>query len=232
MLYNDLVCLDVNSIFDEAEFKKFLLSWTLFYNGGLTQKNYIDSLRKVGNIKTDNFLKLEKNLKLKFPDWIGIGNLNEEKNNIIKIYLSVDNNDLHRFANLFIYECLEKGFIDYDFKLNNNDKINRRDNVVIYCNAENFSNYVELVRSIIEMNPNLKFNLSHLLGISYTDKISVGIDFENGNKSWTDKICETIFNMRKNGKTNEEIIGLIEYIKFKSSCSINAIIDDDSKSKK
>ena len=61
MLYNDLVCLDVNSIFDEAEFKKFLLGWTLFYNGGLTQKKYIDSLRKVGNIKTDNFLKLEKN---------------------------------------------------------------------------------------------------------------------------------------------------------------------------
>lgn len=51
---------------------------------------------------------------------------------------------------------------DYDFKINNRSNINRRDNVVIYCNDSNVSRYFDIINKVIQNNPSIKFNSSHL----------------------------------------------------------------------
>lgn len=50
---------------------------------------------------------------------------------------------------------------DYDFKINNRSNINRRDNVVIYCNDSNVSRYFDIINKVIQNNPSIKFNSTH-----------------------------------------------------------------------
>ncbi len=50
---------------------------------------------------------------------------------------------------------------DYDFKINNRSNINRRDNVVIYCNDSNVSRYFDIINKVIQNNPSIKFNSPH-----------------------------------------------------------------------
>lgn len=233
MLYNDLIIIDKdNSDFTESEFNKFIIGWTLLHNGGLSYSTYVKSLNKISNVDLNNFMKLRNGLRQQFPDWIGIESPETKNdNNVLKIYLSVDNKDLHLFANQFMLCCLENGYNDYDFKINNNQRVNRRDNVVIYCNENNFGSYVSLVQSIIMDNPNIEFNSPHLLGIPFDDKIYCGIDFDDGKTSYTDRVCESIFKSLKNGKMLEEIVEEIKFMKTKYAVTINSLVEHTKKNR-
>ena len=99
----------------------------------------------------------------KIPDWVGISSINKNtsKKNL-NFYLSVDNFSLHTFSVAFLQECLDSDMDDYDFKINNRSNINRRDNVVIYCNDSNVSRYFDIINKVIQNNPSIKFNSPYL----------------------------------------------------------------------
>ena len=125
MLYDDLIVLDIKSSFDNGEFNKFLVGFLLYHNGSLSRDTYMRTIAKVANSNSSSFSKLGDSLKNKFPDWVGIGPFTgENSNKFLKIYLSIDNKDLHKFANIFLSLSLEKGYNDYDFKINNNESVN------------------------------------------------------------------------------------------------------------
>ena len=221
MLYDDLVILQDTTNFNELELTKFLVAYSLLTKKVLSSAQIIEYWSKLNRVDSDKITKFNNSLDSINPDWIGvtIPNSNSEnetsnnENKFIKIYLSIDNSTLHLFANQFLLCCLDRGYNDFDFKINKNPNVNRRDNVVIYCNEENFGKYLSLIQEVIQNNLKIKFNNPHLLGIPYDEYIRCGIDFGNGKTSYTDKICENMFKGLKNGKTPEELTRLIENFK-------------------
>lgn len=192
-------------------------------------KNYtlkIDSLPGIKNY-FDNILRLSASKLLDMGDWewtrIFSSKITRKNVEIIgKIYISIDNKDLYRFANLLFTKCLENGLVDYEFKVNNNDSKTRRDNVVIFFTSKNFEQYVSLINQIITENPDITINSPHLFGYAINDNIVVGKDYENGTQSFTKQICYAISELKKEGMRTEKII---EYINSLLQESIADIIN-------
>jgi len=230
LLYDDLILLEKESNFDEIEFNKFLIAYSLIGNRIASTQQITEYWRKLDRIDSSKINRLSNSLDSINPDWIGISlpknNLNtqssDEQSKYIKIYLSVDNNSLHQFANQFLLSCLEYGYSDFDFKINKKANVNRRDNVVIYCTDKNFRQYIDLVQEVIKNNPRIAFNQPHLLGIPYDEHVYYGIDFDDGKTSYTDKLCKIIFNALQSGNTPDEIVTYIDAFKLKLSSSICA----------
>ena len=230
MLYDDLIIIhNKNSSFNEEELKKFIISFSILN----TNKNDINPLEletyweKLSKINPDKFKQMKADLEKYFKHWIQIEpqtSKNEEKN--IKLYLSVDNSCLHLFANKLLLAFLRQDLKDFSFKINNDQSINRRDNVVVYCNEENIGVYIKIIQEIIKENPNLIFNSPHLLGIPYDNNIYCGFDYENGKVSYTDKLCQNVFEALKEGFSTENIASLINYKKEKLAPSIYALVDN------
>lgn len=233
LLYDDLILLEKTSNFNEVEFNKFLIAYSLIGNKIVSPQQITEYWSKLNKVDPSKINRLNNSLNDISPDWIGMSlpkeNLDiqnpNEQTEYIKIYLSVDNNSLHQFANQFLLSCLEYGYSDFDFKINKNVNINRRDNVVVYCTDKNFGQYVNLIQEVIKNNPKIAFNQPHLLGIPYDEHIYCGIDFDNGKTSYTDKLCEGMFKALQNGKTPEEIVDSIDTFKMKHYPSIYAMAD-------
>lgn len=233
MLYGEIIVLKKKSNFNDKEFVKFLIAYILIMGNNITNPQYIrDYWKKSEKMERSKVEKLNNSLNDISPYWIGMNfphssddNKSDEQVDNIKIYLSVDNNSLHYFANLFLISCLEYGYTDFDFKINKDESLNRRDNVVIYCNAKNFGQYIKLIQEIVQNNPDIVFNKSHLLGIPYDENIYCGIDFDNGNVSYTVRMCNSIFDALNKGKKPEEIIRIIENFKEKHHLSLMTLTD-------
>lgn len=231
MLYNKMIVLKNESNFNEKELKKFLITYCLIFGENdinPQQIRYYCNLAE--KLELSQVKKLNNSLDLISKGWIQImlPQNNDNKNNgdqgeNIKIYLSIDNNSLHCFANLFLILCLEYGYTDLKFKINKDESLNRRDNVVVYCNEKNFSQYVKLIQDIILNNPEIKFNSPHLLGIPYDKYIYCGIDSDDGKTSYTEEICNAIYNGLINRKKTEEIVRFIESFKEKQKRTLIAI---------
>lgn len=236
LLYDDLIILEKKSNFDEVELKKFLIAYSSIANKIISKQQIMEYWKKVDQIHHDKTIKLYNSLNKINSYWIGVSlpktNVNiqnqDETPDYIKIYLSIDNGSLHLFANQFLLSCLEYQYNDLDFKINKDENINRRDNVVIYCTDKNFGQYVKLVQEVIQNNPKISFNQPHLLGIPYDEHIYCGIDFHNDKTSYTGKLCKGIFEALQKGKSPEEIADSIDTFKFKNSSSIDAMINMDS----
>ena len=233
MLYNDLIIIpDKNSNFDKEEFNKFIISFSLLNTEkeNLTDYKLKEFWEKMGRVNPEKFCKMQHTLQDKFTDWIQISSdtINPSDNQI-KLYLSVDNSSLHLFTNKFLLACLENGFQDYDFKINSNPSINRRDNVVIYCNTKNLGKYISILDNIISFNQDIVFNSPHLLGIPYNDKIYVGVDFENGKVSYTDKMCSNIFEALEKGYKPDRVAQVISTKKEKLVPTIYNLIEESNK---
>lgn len=230
MLYDEIINLNKTSNFDKNEFNKFFVLYTLIVGNKLTDLEQLNNfLGKMGAIKDETVENINNDLDKVNKSWIGISHPKKEEieteQDEIKIYLSVDNNSLHLFANNFLLTCLEHGCSDFDFKINKDESINRRDNVVIYCNGKNFGQYVKIVQEVIAKNNQIEFNNPHLLGIPCDEHIYCGIDFDDGKRSYTDEWCRTILEALNKGKTAEEIVSIIEYVKEQKRPSINNLIN-------
>jgi len=233
MLYDEIITLNKPRNFNDKEFVKFLVTYTLIMGKSITNPQQIrEYWRKAETMERIKVEKINNSLNGISPHWIGMNiphNTGDsekgEQVESIKIYLSIDNSSLHRFANLFIISCLEYGYADFDFKINKDESTNRRDNVVIYCNDKNFGQYVKLIQEIIQNNRDIIFNDPHLLGIPCDEHIYCGIDFDNGNISYTDQMCKTIFDALNNGIKPEDIIRIIETFKQKHQVSLIALTD-------
>lgn len=218
MLYHELVVLDkVNSRFNKDSQNQLIVILTLLTQGTLDYRQYSDTLQNLHKAKPETLQKLKASINKYYPDWIGISSPQHvhKPSETVKIYLSIDNSSIHFFANQLFLTCLERGYYDFDFKINNNESTNRRDNVVIYCNKDNFGLYVGLIQELLAECPNIKLNSPHLLGVPYDDKIYCGMDSEDGKTSYTDKLCQLMYSGLQKGKTAEEIAAIIESHKDK-----------------
>ena len=148
MLYDDLIIIpNKNSQFNEEDFKKFIISFSLL--NGTTNNINAESLRayweKLTRVNPDKLEKMKDNLERLFKHWIPVETNTARKiERNIKIYLSIDNSSLHAFANEFLLAALNQDLKDFSFKVNNNQSINRRDNVVIHCSDENIGTYIRI----------------------------------------------------------------------------------------
>ena len=212
MLYNDMVVLDrVESSFDDYEVRKFIALFIFSQHNNLSKDSYSRAIKNSTKIpeKLDEF---KRKLKDAFPDWLSISGPGvQESEETIKLYLSVDNSDIHYFANRLLYTSIDREYDDFDFKINNNQDINRSDNVVIYCTPENIGRYIQTVSEILEQSPDIKLNSPHVLGIPYDDKIYCGVDHNNGTISHTEAICESIFNSLRKCEDKELIVSMVDH---------------------
>lgn len=146
------------------------------------------------------------------------------------MYLSVDNKDLYKFANLLLEKCMELGLKDYEFKVNSNDKITRCDNVVIYFTKDNLNKYISIINQILTENFDIQLNQQNVLAYSVDDNIKIAKDYNN--ESYTDKICDTIIQLRQSGLTNEQIVELVSEQTEKDIDSILSLLDLSSNKKR
>lgn len=232
MLYHDLVVLDgVESDFDQEQLRQFIAAYIFAERGELTQDSHKRAITNSDKIK-DKLDAFIKKLEKASPDWLGISAPSAKtEGNILKLYLSVDNSDLHYFANRLISTSLSKGYDDFDFKINNNSNMNRRDNVVIYCTEENIGRYIHTVSEILEQSPDIKLNSPHLLGISYDEKITCGVDHDNGNTSHTDKLCQGIFESLRKGTDKNLIVSMIDHQLRRQTPRIKYLVEETATKK-
>ncbi len=126
-----------------------------------------------------------------------------------KMYLSVDNKDLYRFACLLLEKCIETGLEDYEYKVNNDENVTRSDNVVIFFTKDNFNKYISLINQILAENPDIKLNQQNVLAYSIDDNIKVARDYNDGSVSYTSKVCQKIMLLKEKEYDNEQIVELI-----------------------
>ncbi len=144
-----------------------------------------------------------------------------------KLYISIDNEDLYQFACLLVTRCIKSGLKDFEFKVNNNNEINRTDNVVIYFTKENLGKYLEVIASILQEFPNMSINDEHMLAHKVKDGIAIAKDYKDGS-SFTEKICNGILTLIKNNYTNEQILDFVEQGITKHLASITDLFDPDA----
>lgn len=229
MLYNQLILLDKSSQFNKDESSKFALLFALFKLGQLNIEELNKILEHGSLLNPEKVNKITQTILSSYPDWIGFSSKEVSGNHMLKIYLSVDNSDLHMFINKFLKACLEHEYDDYDFKINNKESINRRDNIVIYCNESNFGKYIALIEKVLTDNPDIKFNQSHLLGIRYNDQILCALEPDDGNTSYTDQLCQWIFNALKRGFKVEDIVEKVTMKQLKMEPTIRLLAEQTKK---
>lgn len=134
-----------------------------------------------------------------FIEYSAIQGDNQKQEDITKkIYLSIDNKDLHNFALLLLEKCSELG-IKYEFKINADDDYRRADNVVIYTSDEDLPKYISLINKIKDENPNIDYGNAHLLAYNYNEYIAIA-SFEGSDSkiSHSQNICSKICTLRNN----------------------------------
>ena len=125
-----------------------------------------------------------------------------------KIYISVDNKDLYQFACLMLTNCLKSGIKDFEFKVNNDNSINRTDNMVIYFTYENLNKYLEIIEKLKVEYPEMLINQCHILGEELSDGVVIAKDYADGS-SFTEKICRTILKLKESCIPSEKIVDMI-----------------------
>lgn len=150
----------------------------------------------------------------------------EEVKETGKLYVSIDNAYLYQFACLLFTNCLKNGIYNYEFKVNNDQEINRTDNLVIYFTEDNLNSYLSIINELKQTYPEFNFNYSHILGKELSDGVAIAKDYKDGS-SFTEKICSTILKLRKKGYDAETIVNSIEGSIDTHLESVTTLISDE-----
>ena len=150
----------------------------------------------------------------------------EEVKETGKLYVSIDNAYLYQFACLLFTNCLKNGIYNYEFKVNNDQEINRTDNLVIYFTEDNLNSYLSIINELKQTYPEFNFNYSHILGKELSDGVAIAKDYKDGS-SFTEKICSTILELRKKGYDAETIVNSIEGSIDTHLESVTTLISDE-----
>lgn len=126
-----------------------------------------------------------------------------------KLYISIDNSYLYQFACLMFTNCLKNHLYDYEFKANNDQEINRTDNLVIYFTNENLNIYLDIIEELKKQYPEFQINCSHMLGKEISNGVVIAKDYKDGS-SFTEKVCKTILELKKQGYDTETIVDSID----------------------
>ena len=150
----------------------------------------------------------------------------EEVKETGKLYVSIDNAYLYQFACLLFTNCLKNGIYNYEFKVNNDQEINRTDNLVIYFTEDNLNSYLSIINELKQTYPEFNFNYSHILGKELSDGVAIAKDYKDGSR-FTEKICSTILKKRKKGYDAETIVNSIEGSIDTHLESVTTLISDE-----
>lgn len=150
----------------------------------------------------------------------------EEVKETGKLYVSIDNAYLYQFACLLFTNCLKNGIYNYEFKVNNDQEINRTDNLVIYFTEDNLNSYLSIINELKQTYPEFNFNYSHILGKELSDGVAIAKDYKDGS-SFTEKICSTILELRKKGYDAKTIVNSIEGSIDTHLESVTTLISDE-----
>lgn len=150
----------------------------------------------------------------------------EEVKETGKLYVSIDNAYLYQFACLLFTNCLKNGIYNYEFKVNNDQEINRTDNLVIYFTEDNLNSYLSIINELKQTYPEFNFNYSHILGKELSDGVAIAKDYKDSS-SFTEKICSTILELRKKGYDAETIVNSIEGSIDTHLESVTTLISDE-----
>lgn len=150
----------------------------------------------------------------------------EEVKETGKLYVSIDNAYLYQFACLLFTNCLKNGIYNYEFKVNNDQEINRTDNLIIYFTEDNLNSYLSIINELKQTYPEFNFNYSHILGKELSDGVAIAKDYKDGS-SFTEKICSTILELRKKGYDAETIVNSIEGSIDTHLESVTTLISDE-----
>lgn len=143
-----------------------------------------------------------------------------------RIYLSVDNSCLHKFAYLLLSHCQVFYLYDYEFKINDKNGKNFYDNVVIYATQEQLPKYIKIINKILEENPDITMNQPCLIAHKYDSNIVVAPYIDTESESYSDIVSEAISRLRDVAKTREEFIQMVEeYFKY-TLLSTKKLCDD------
>ena len=188
-------------------------------------KNHYDNITrlavtKIVNMGTFNWTKVYSDMILK----------NESKTDGC-IYLSVDNQCLHKFADILFNKCLQNKLFDFNFKINNTEEITKTDNVVIYFNRDNLNSYLPLIKQILNENPDIKLNESYALGYNIDNNISIGKDTKD-NSDYTNNLIAAICSLKKEGLSNDAIADYIENLINHYMADIAVLVDEKEMTKK
>ena len=104
--------------------------------------------------------------------------------------------------------CLKSGIKDFEFKVNNDNSINRTDNMVIYFTYENLNKYLEIIEKLKVEYPEMLINQCHILGEELSDGVVIAKDYADGS-SFTEKICRTILKLKESCIPSEKIVDMI-----------------------
>ncbi len=174
-------------------------------------------------IRLANFKLLDKGYWTKIYSSLASS---EEVKETGKLYVSIDNAYLYQFACLLFTNCLKNGIYNYEFKVNNDQEINRTDNMVIYFTEDNLNIYLSIINKLKQTYPEFNFNYSHILGKELSDGIAIAKDYKDGS-SFTEKICITILELRKKGYDAETIVNSIEGSLDTHLESVTTLISDE-----
>lgn len=204
-LYNFVVLRDDDeSEFNEQDYSRFVFR-NFWYKIHLANPEVLKEINeKMGSDGTfDGFYAklIENNLYNKYykkceeylhtdTNWacsryIGLDNVDG------KIYLSADNDQLYYLADELLKGVITEEMQDYDFKVNCDKSISRRDGIVIYFNKNNFKQYIKIIRAIQREHPEIRFNEPNCFAYRYNNTIGIGKDYKDGS-SFTSKCCDVI----------------------------------------
>lgn len=148
-----------------------------------------------------------------------------------KIYISIDNKDLYQFACLLLTNCLKSGIKDFEFKVNNDNSINRTDNVVVYFTYENLNKYLDIIEKLKKDYPEMLVNQCHILGEKLSDGVVIAKDYADGS-SFTEKICKAILKFKESGIPSEKIVDMISGAVEEHLYQVTSKIENKNSNKK
>lgn len=187
-----------------------------------------DALPNINNayqelIRLSSFKLLDQGYWTKIYSSVITGNEFKEDG---KLYISIDNSYLYQFACLMFTNCLKNHLYDYEFKVNNDEEINRTDNLVIYFTNENLNIYLDIIAELKKQYPEFQINCSHMIGKEISNGVAIAKDYKDGS-SFTEKVCKTILGLKKQGYDTETIVDSIDSSLDKHLESVVSLISNN-----
>ena len=211
-LYN-LVNIDQTdeSRFNEQDYDRFVLRAVWWYMIIDESQDWEASCKEKGIDGFDDFcdrlIKNKDKVCTTFKDdlqagtgWTNVPSLSKSNEYAGKIFLSVTNDQLYFLADELLKKIIKVGMKDCDFKVNADENISRRDGIVIYFTEHNFRDYIKIIKSVQKAHPEIRFKEPNCFAYRYDDVIGIGKDYEGGEKSFTQKCCEVVDEIRRRGK--------------------------------
>lgn len=115
-----------------------------------------------------------------------------------RLYIGANGSSKYAFCHK-LYEKLKAANIPFYFKVNDNDNVNRRDNIVIYSSTEYLEETLKVVENILKENSYLLNNFSSpsiLMG-KLEDNIGYASEKANSGKSYTSKMIDIFYSSLK-----------------------------------